>query len=191
MKIALTFDDGPHPKWTPEILDILEDFDIRATFFVIGKNLDLYPDIVKRITEEGHEIGNHSYSHIYLDRCKNSVLPKELDKVNTMIKERYNRDISVVRPPGGLYNDNLENYAKSIGMNIVLWSVDTRDWDHTDPKQIIENVLNNTSSGDIILMHDFITGSSPTPEVLRSVIPTLLNRGFEFVTVSELIKTAE
>lgn len=191
MKIALTFDDGPHPKWTAEILDILEEYNIKTTFFVIGKNAELYPDIVKREIDEGHEIGNHSYSHIFLNKRENETIENELSTVSSMISDSYNTEISIIRPPGGLFDKNLEKYALANNCSIVLWSVDTLDWKHSSPESIIENILSNTSSGDIILMHDFISGSSPTPEVLRSVIPVLIERGFEFVTVSELLKTTD
>ncbi len=188
MQIALTFDDGPHPGRTPEILDILEKYGVKATFFVIGQNVEYYPDVFERTVAEGHEIGNHTFSHKCLHGCDENELNAEFSSFESAVS-KYNCDVTInIRPPEGRYDDMLKNYADVNGLNIVLWSVDTHDWAHESVDRIVENVLSNTDGGDIILMHDYISGKSPTPEALEIIIPKLIERGFEFVTVSELIK---
>ena len=187
MRIALTFDDGPHPVRTPEILDILEEYNVKATFFVIGKNIENYPEVFVRTASLGHEIGNHTFTHRSLREVSDDGFADELTQFENAISKYYDQDVTSIRPPGGLYNDNFEAFAKENGLDIVLWSVDTHDWAHKSVEDIVDNVLSNTDSGDIILMHDYISGKSPTPEALKIIIPKLLERGFEFVTISELI----
>lgn len=188
MKIALTFDDGPHPGRTPEILNVLNKFNVKATFFLIGQNIEYYPETFKKIISEGHEIGNHTFSHKPLNKCSDDTLKTEIESFDKVVSEFNCKKTSIIRPPGGLYNDALKKYATENDYSIVLWSIDTMDWSHKSVDDIVDNILLNTNSGDIILMHDFISGQSSTPKALEIVIPILLERGFEFVTVSELIK---
>lgn len=187
MQIALTFDDGPHPGRTPEILDILDQFNIKATFFVIGQNIKYYPDVFDRLVKSGHEIGNHTFTHSSLANSTTDIISKEIGLFEKTISEFNCPKTSNIRPPGGLYNDHLKKYAEDNNYNIILWSVDTMDWSHKSVDDIVDNILTNTNGGDIILMHDYISGKSTTPEALKEVIPILLERGFEFVTISELI----
>lgn len=187
MQIALTFDDGPHPGRTPEILDILEKYGITATFFVIGQNVEYYPEVFERTIAEGHEIGNHTYGHRVLSRLSEKEIEGEISAFNDAIDTYYKESVSIIRPPEGSYNDSLREYADKSGTKIVLWSVDTMDWAHRTVDNIVETVLSETDGGDIILMHDYISGDSPTPEALEIIIPELLERGFEFVTVSKLL----
>ncbi len=186
-QIALTFDDGPHPTKTPQILDILNKYDIKATFFLIGKNIENYPDIVKREISEGHEIGNHTYSHAQLDKLTKADIEKEIREFETTLSSLCDYTPSIIRPPCGSFGNELKNAVEKINYKIILWSIDTRDWSHTPADTIIDNILSKAKSGDIILMHDYITGDSPTPAVLEAIIPRLIEEGYEFVTVSELI----
>lgn len=186
-KIALTFDDGPHPKNTGEILDILRDYGIKATFFVIGENVELYPELIWREISEGHELGNHTVTHTSLLKADIEKMECEVGKLSEKLEEKFSYKTSLLRPPGGAYNDAVTQYAKENGFNVILWSVDTRDWAHTPVPEIEKNVLENTKDGAIILFHDYVNGVSPTPDALRAVIPSLLREGYEFVTVSELI----
>ncbi len=185
--IALTFDDGPHPKRTGEILDILSEFGVKATFFVIGKNAQLYPRILKRIASEGHEIGNHTFSHMVSDRADSAALTDELKRTEKLIFEITGKKPTLFRPPTGYCNRVTLDSARELGYKIIVWTVDTKDWAHSSRQSIVENVTRNATSGSIILMHDFIAGDSPTPSALRSIIPTLLAQGYEFVTVSDLL----
>lgn len=186
-KIALTFDDGPHPKLTREILDILSQYEVSATFFVIGKNAEAYPELVKAEIDGGHEVGNHTYSHANLKRESVETIKDELDRAERAVYEAAEYRPKLIRPPGGNFNESFKNIAEEYNSSIILWNVDTRDWAHNSVDAICKNVLSNVKCGDIILFHDHITGGSPTPEALRRIIPELKSRGFTFATVSELI----
>lgn len=186
-QVALTFDDGPHPKYTQDILDILEEYHITATFFVIGVNATLYPDALSAISESGCEIGNHTFTHENLRSSCCDDIKKELSQCEAAINERINVETKIFRPPQGAYTKALEDTAESMGYDIILWSIDTEDWAHTPADKIAQNVLNSLNNGDIILMHDYISGKNTTCEALRILIPEILKRGYEFVTVSELI----
>ena len=188
MQIALTFDDGPHPGRTSEILDILEKFNIKATFFPIGENIQNYPDVFNDIIKAGHEIGNHTFSHSSLKNCSINTISEELGTFEKAISKHDCKRTTLIRPPEGSYNDQLKTYAQENNYRIILWSVDTMDWAHKSVEEIVDNVMHNTTGGDIILMHDYISGKSSTREALKIFIPKLIERGFEFVTVSDLIK---
>lgn len=182
MKIALTFDDGPHPILTPKILDILKKYNIKATFFIVGENVINYPDVALRILNEGHEIGNHTNSH-------DAVTRDEIETCEKIIYELTDYRTKLFRPPQGFINSYVKTTSSSLGYDIILWDIDTRDWDHASPERIYQNVTTNIGAGSIILMHDYISYRSPTPEALERMIPTLLERGYRFVVVSELIGT--
>lgn len=190
-KIAITFDDGPHPVYTPEILSILSEYDVRATFFVVGENAEWYPDLVRRELAEGHEIGNHTYSHANLRKSGYDAVMSEILDMENAVYENTEYRCHLLRPPGGLYGDPVCHAAEMLDYTVILWSIDTRDWAHTPRKKIVDTVLDQVKSGDIILFHDYIGGGdSPTPDALRAIIPELLDRGYRFVTVSELLASA-
>lgn len=185
-KIALTFDDGPHPVHTERILEILDRYGVKATFFVIGENAENYPNLVEAEKRGGHEVANHTFAHSYLRNVPKDELEREIDRTRSIISDITESDPTLLRPPGGLFGKDLIDSVNASGIKIVLWSVDTRDWEHPSSATVVKRVLDTVKSGDIILMHDYIAGKSPTPESLETVIPTLLERGFKFVTVSEL-----
>lgn len=186
-QVALTFDDGPHPRYTRDILNILEEYHITATFFVIGVNATLYPEALDDIVTSGCEIGNHTFTHENLRSYCGNDIKKELYECEAAINERVKIKTKLFRPPQGAYTKVLENIAESMGYDIILWSIDTMDWAHTPANNIVDNVLKSLSNGDIILMHDYVSGKNTTCEALRILIPEILKRGYEFVTVSELI----
>ncbi len=186
--IALTFDDGPHAERTPEILDILAGYGIHATFFVVGDNVKAHPDIIQREIDEGHEIGNHTCTHSFLKSANRTDVLRELCSFDDIMFELFEYKPKLFRPPGGLYNKELCEASKEAGYTVVLWSVDTRDWAHTPTSKVCKEIEDKASSGDIVLMHDYINGSSPTPAALRVIIPKLLDDGYKFVTVSELME---
>ena len=191
-KIALTFDDGPHPVYTREILDILSEYGVRATFFIVGKNAEEYPDLIIDEIADGHELGSHTYSHKYINRLSDEEITDELSENEEVISAICDYRFKNIRPPGGIYSDYLEKAAQEFSYNVVLWSVDTRDWTRPDPERIVRAVESNVKDGDIILMHDYVAGgASSTPAALRRIIPDLLERGFEFVTVSELLASSD
>lgn len=182
MKIALTFDDGPHPILTPKILDILSNYHVKATFFIVGENVKNYPDVVERLLKEGHELGNHTYTH-------DSINQKEIEACENAIYELTDYRTKLFRPPEGFVNQSIKAATVMLGYDIILWDIDTRDWAHTPPQKISDMVLEKIRAGSIILMHDYIGYHSPTPEALEIMIPRLLEKGFRFVPVGELIGT--
>ncbi len=188
-RIALTFDDGPHPRYTEKILNILKKYDIKATFFVIGVNIENYPDELKLIFEEGHEIGNHSYSHAIEKNFDEKAAREELKKCEELIYNRVGIKPKLFRPPQGDYSADVEKIAFDNGYSIVLWSVDTKDWAHNSPQNIMSVVSNQLRGGDVILMHDYTSGKNTTCDALEIMIPYLLEKGYEFVTVSELMES--
>ena len=186
-KIALTFDDGPHPEYTLRILSILKEYGVKATFFTIGENVSYYPAAFDQILQSGHEIGNHTYSHPHMQGQNQNDLATEIRNTEQLLTHRGAQSTSLFRPPEGVCSDTVCQTAKEMGYSIILWTVDTGDWRHTPADTIAENVLNNVKSGDIILFHDYISENSPTPDALRILLPALLEKGYQFVTVSELI----
>ena len=189
MKIALTFDDGPHPRYTPRILDILKKYDIKATFFTVGINAYYYPETLKMVVESGHEIGNHTYSHPKVSSIQREKLRNEIQDCEDMLYELAEYKTKLFRPPEGMIDSDILNVINDLDYSVILWDIDTRDWAHTPADQIADNVIKNISSGDIILMHDYIGVNSPTCEALELFIPELLSKGYKFVVISELIGT--
>lgn len=187
-KIALTFDDGPHPKITPEILDLLKKYDIKATFFVIGVNVDNYSASLERAIDEGHEIGNHTNSHSILKSMNIEKIKEEIELCENKILKYTDEKTKILRPPCGLYDETLIKIANQFDYKIILWNIDTHDWAHMSTNEIVKKVSNNVKGGDIILCHDYISGENHTIEALEIIIPMLIKNGFEFVTVSQLLQ---
>ena len=187
-KIALTFDDGPHPRYTPEILEILDEYGVHATFFFVGENVTYYPDVARRVAQGGHEIGNHTYHHVSPGKNIDiKTLQEELSHCEQIIQQMTDTSPKLFRPPQGNWNDALYGLAREKDYEIVLWNIDTLDWAHRSCEQITSHVLERVQSGDIILMHDYQSDGCSTVEALRTIIHTLIERGFHFVTVSELL----
>lgn len=188
-KIALTFDDGPHPVYTKRILDILAQYNVSATFFLIGENAARRSELIWRIINEGHEIGNHTWSHRLTWKLGRDALIYELSKTERVICEVCDFRPKLFRPPDGINNFAVREAAKEMDYNIILWTIDTRDWERkTKVDDIVANITSNVCSGSIILCHDFVSRTdSVTPDAIAAVIPLLLDRGYRFVTVSELI----
>jgi len=191
MNIALSFDDGPSARYTREILDILAEYHIHATFFMIGANAEQNPGLVSAVAEAGHEIGNHTYSHNKPYELSCDALLEELQRTEQAITGSSAPEPTLFRPPEGVTTPVIAGAAEQMGYRIVLWSVDTRDWDKkTTLENIVDNVMENTCSGSIILFHDSVSRKeSITPQALRAIIPALLEDGYRFVTISELLCT--
>lgn len=187
-KIALTFDDGPHPRYTIQILDILAEYGIKATFFEVGENVIYYPEAARRVATEGHEIGNHTYTHPHIKNLNEDQLREETKMCESAIIEITGIKPKIFRPPEGVVDSAVKTWADRNGYSVVLWSVDTRDWAGTAVAEIVKNVDNNVKPGSIILMHDYVSRRSHTIEALKQIIPLLLNKGYQFVTVSELME---
>ena len=177
--IALTFDDGPS-QYTDELLAILKANKAQATFFVIGNLVEQYPDTLIKMLANGHEIGNHSYSHPDLTTLSRSAIKREIRDTNDKIEEITEQKTTLVRPPGGNHNDDVR---KAINAPLIMWSLDTLDWQSQNVKAIIEKVLNNVNDGDIVLMHDIYPTSLEAASIL---IPALQRAGCKLVTVSNL-----
>lgn len=177
--IALTFDDGPS-VYTPRILDCLEKYGQKATFFVVGTNAARYGSTMKRAYDMGCEIGNHSYNHPNLNRLSYNGIVNEMNATDVHIIAATGSAATVSRTPGGSYNSTV---CSTIKTPIILWSVDTMDWKTRDTWSTVNSVLNNAKDGDIVLMHDI---HSPTIRAAEILIPELVSRGYQLVTVSEL-----
>lgn len=192
--IALTFDDGPDPRYTPYILDILKEKNVPAAFFVCGIHVNKYPHIARRIVDEGHEIGNHTYTHRSLIPLSHSRTVWEIDRTHEIIEEVTGVKPVLFRPPRGVYSDFAREYLKEKGYTIVLWDVTSRDWSEISAREITNNILNNTVNGSILLFHD--SGNIVTPKggyrmntvrALPHIIDELQNRRFKFVSLQEMI----
>ena len=181
--VALTFDDGPYAKTTSSILDTLEEHDVVATFFVVGNRVNRYKDIVRRMAETGNEIGNHSYNHKDLTILTSDQVKEQINMTQNVVSKVVGSKPKIMRPTYGAFNDDLKAQAK---MPLILWSIDSMDWKSQDAIKIIDLVLGKVRDGDIILMHDIF---GATAEAVEYLVPELINRGFELVTVSELYES--
>lgn len=177
-RVAITFDDGPHSIYTEMLLDGLKERDVVATFFVIGVNIEGNEDILKRISDEGHLVGNHTYSHENICDCSQNQLNDEISKTNILIKNVTGKDVKYIRPPFGNCTEKTIN-----NMTVVLWNVDPRDWCVTDENVIVKRIVENVSDGDIILLHDIFKSSV---NAALKTIDILKEQGYEFVTVEEI-----
>lgn len=180
-KIALTFDDGPHPYYTHQLLKGLKERNVKATFFITGQNVEAYPDIVKEIYEDGHLIGNHTYSHIQLTNKNEESFKQEIIKTNEVIREVTGEDTIYIRPPYGSWNKEFE---KELNMFPVLWTIDPLDWCSSDVSCIVNTVCAKAGENDIILMHDQY---KTTVTAALKIVDKLSEEGYEFVTVDELL----
>lgn len=180
-RIALTFDDGPHPRYTEKLLDGLKERGVHATFFVTGANAEKYPEIVKRMQEEGHLIGNHTYHHVQLTAANGEQFRKEIISTNEAIREITGEDTEYIRPPYGAWN---KRYEEELNMFPVLWTIDPRDWCSDDASCIVRNTIGRVKENDIILMHDQYQSSIAAA---LEIVDELQEEGYEFVTVDELL----
>lgn len=187
--VAMTFDDGPHPQNTPRLLDILRARNIKATFYVIGRSVDNYPQIVRRIVAEGHEIGNHTYTHRNLTKLSDSEMLRELTRTRDSIVKASGVQPRTMRPPyGALLQRQRAMIHQDFGYPTVLWSVDPRDWQRPGPSVVTSRILTNSHNGAIILAHDL---HSPSVDAMPATLDGLLRKGFKFVTVSQMIAMKE
>ncbi len=181
--IALTFDDGPHGSNTPRLLSILEMYGAKATFFVVGSRISGREAILQRAIADGCEIGNHSYGHETLTRTSHAKTVQTLNSTSDLIQSACGVRPTLMRPPGGAVDTRTMQTIGSLGMSAIMWNIDTLDWKTRNPQATISCVLNNVKDGDIILMHDI---HSTTVDACGALIPELINRGYQLVTVSQL-----
>ena len=183
--IAMTFDDGPQPQNTPRLLDMLRARNIKATFYMVGSNVDLYPQLVRRVVAEGHEIGNHSYTHRLFSKMSDSDVRSELTRTRDAIVRAAGVQPRTLRPPyGGMLQRQREWANAEFGYPIILWSVDPLDWKRPGPSVVCARILSSTTPGSIVLAHDL---HAQTIDAMPATLDGLLQRGFKFVTVSQLL----
>jgi peptidoglycan/xylan/chitin deacetylase (PgdA/CDA1 family) len=182
--IALTFDDGPHPVKTEQLLDVLKQAGVPATFFVVGKMAVRYPQIVQEIARQGHEVANHTFSHPNIAHLDDKTLLSELDQTRAVIQKLTGQDTLLYRPPGGDFSRRSLKVASKAGYHMILWTVLTKDVNGASVPTMRRHILNNASDGAIVLMH---SGIPNTVEMLPEVIAALRQEGYHFVTVSQII----
>ena len=181
--IAFTLDDGPHKTNTLKVVEMFEKYNGRATFFELGKNITLYPDVVKTVYEHGFEIASHSWDHPDLRKLDAEGLNKQIVDTQNAIYKITGAEPTLIRPPYGAFNDNVKSVVKNNGMEIALWSVDTLDWKLKDANKIKETIINNSYDGAVVLLHDIHNFSV---EGLEMALGELYNRGYQFVTLDTL-----
>lgn len=188
-EVALTFDDGPNPPYTSQILAILQRYGVPATFFVIGSQAQNYQDLTQQEAQQGNVIGNHSWSHPSdLTTLPPADVRSQLQSTNNQIKADTGQSPALFRPPGGHYNSAVQSIAADLGLSTILWSVDPRDWSRPGVSKIVQTVLDTTHNGSIILLHDGGGDRSQTVAALPQIISALQQRGFQFVTISRMIQ---
>ncbi len=181
--IALTFDDGPHAVITPKLLDVLRAYKAKATFFVLGERVKLYPMILRQIFDEGHEIGNHTYSHRSLAALSTEEIEHEIIETQSLIKQATGYEPSLFRPPYGAFRSNTRPVFQKHNLNVIMWSVDSKDWSVRNENKIYDVVITHARSGSIVLFHDI---HPAILDALPRILDTLVADGYQFITVSEL-----
>lgn len=183
--IAITFDDGPHPQNTPRLLDMLRARNIKATFYVIGKSVQEYPQVLRRTVAEGHEIGNHSQTHRLMSKLSDAEVRLEMSRCRDAVERAAGVQPRTMRPPyGGLLQRQRELVYSEFGTPTILWSCDPLDWKRPGPSVVTSRILAGTGAGGIVLAHDL---HSQTVDAMPATLDGLLRRGFKFVTVSQLL----
>lgn len=183
--VALTFDDGPHAEVTARVLKTLAEHEVKATFYMLGSQVDYYPSIAKEVVDQGHELGNHTQSHKDLTRLSALQIREEIKSASTTIQNATTDSPKSIRPPYGAFNDSVKEVSKELDLPIVMWSVDSLDWKSRNSVAINQEVMKNIHPGAIILLHDI---HKTTADALPSLLKNLKSEGYEFVTVSELLK---
>lgn len=195
--VALTFDDGPSPVWTPKILDELKKAEVKATFFMVGHHVQKYPDIARRVAREGHGIGNHGYAHSVILYYTPAEIEEEIKYTEHVIREVTGRTTTMFRPPKAWLRNSTKEKIRSMGYEVVLWSLNSKDWAGFPHRYIVRYLAARARDGDILLFHD--SGNifareggdrGQTVQAAALLIKTLKEKGFSFVTVEELMHEA-
>jgi len=183
--IAMTFDDGPHGVNTPRLLDMLKQRGIKATFFMCGECVVQFPQLVKRMVDEGHEVANHSWSHPQLSKMGEEAVTDQLQRTHDAIKQACGVEPKVMRPPYGAFTVNQRSWAnRKWGYKVILWDVDPLDWKVHNAEHVEHEILTHTVAGSIVLSHDI---HKTTVDAMPATLDGLIAKGFKFVTVSELL----
>ena len=184
-KVAISFDAAWGADKTEQIMDVLDEFDVKATFFLVGFWMDEYPEMTKKIHERGFEVGSHSYNHPDMTKLSSEQVRQELVSTNEKIQSLIGQTPTLFRPPYGAYDNKLIQQLQDLGMKGIQWDVDTLDWKGYTPSQVIQRVNNNLQNGSIILCHN---NADHVVENTRLILSTIINKGYTFVTVGELVK---
>lgn len=193
-QVALTFDDVPDPRFTPQVLDILKEEGVKATFFVVGSRAKKHPDLLARIKREGHAIGNHSYNHPQFNKLNLVEFRDQIERTNKIIKSITGQEPRLIRPPYGEINEEQLRWARKNNYKIVNWNVDSLDWKGLTKDQVKQNILSATGPGAIILQHaggGVGSDLSGTTEALPEVISELRKKGYSFVTLPDMLSVPE
>ncbi|WCK56706.1 polysaccharide deacetylase family protein [Aneurinibacillus sp. Ricciae_BoGa-3] len=187
--IALTFDDGPHPVYTPQISQLLEKYKARATFFVIGQRAESYKTLIQDLSKKGNEIANHTFSHPRLGRISKDKLLDEIKRTDDTIYSLTHKHTHLFRPPGGVYNEKIITTARTTSHLVVMWSwtQDTKDWSNPGAAKIANKVISHAKPGNIVLFHDSGGNRLQTVKAVEQILHDLTEQGYKFVTVSELL----
>jgi peptidoglycan/xylan/chitin deacetylase (PgdA/CDA1 family) len=193
-QLALTFDDGPDPVWTPRLAAVLRRFNIRATFFCIGQRVEVYPDIVRSLIDDGHEIGNHSHSHRNLWYRSRTQVRSEIERCQAALSALTANVPALFRPPFGDRGPQVLSEARKLNLSTVLWSLDTRDWNSPTAETIFHDVRNRARDGDVLLFHDGshdnrFTDRTSTLTAVTELAQWSIERQYQFVTVSALMES--
>lgn len=186
--VALTFDDGPDPKNTPQILDLLARYGSHATFFVLGSAAAHYPELVRRAAANGNEVANHGWGHNRMTLLTRGRVIEEIRRGSHQITQLVEQKPRSLRPPYGAYNEGVVHAANDLGETVVLWSIDTRDWTNPPPSQIASRILGNVHPGSIILLHDGGGRRTSTVRALPMILQGLRRRGYRVVPVKDLVR---
>lgn len=194
--VALTFDDGPYPPYTGQLLDLLKEKQVPATFFVIGQNAAKHPELLQRIVAEGHQVGNHTYNHVDLLKADRQAIISEIDKTNQVITDTIGYAPHVMRPPHGFRDAVVMDIMAEYKLKVVEWSVASRDWVNPGAEVIAERTLGKVNNGSVILLHDGdgVAAKLPRSQTIaatRIIIDRLAAEGYRFVTVDEILNMSE
>ncbi|RUR73378.1 polysaccharide deacetylase family protein [Chlorogloeopsis fritschii PCC 9212] len=187
--IALSFDDGPHPQYTPQLLKVLDRYNITANFFWLGACVNRSPEIAKDICDRGHWIGLHGYDHRNFPMLAPNELKQSLEKTQVAIYQACNlqpQQVRDVRPPNGLFTPKTLNFLQQWDYRTVMWSVVPEDWVRPGVANVVQRVLKDIKNGSIVVLHDGICGGEDVAEITQVLIPLLLQRGYQFVTIDTL-----
>jgi peptidoglycan/xylan/chitin deacetylase (PgdA/CDA1 family) len=195
--VYVTFDDGPHPSWTPRMLDVLARYGAKATFFMVGREAENYPELVRQVVQAGHYVADHTWDHESLEGVSQAEFVEEVESTRDVLVSTasdlftLDGDVNYVRPPYGATDASTQTYAADLGMSIVMWDVDPMDWRQPGAQQIATHVLENVYPGAIVLMHDGGGDRSQSVTALESILPGLAAQGYRFPTIFEGDPTAE
>ncbi|MDF2959967.1 MAG: polysaccharide deacetylase [Paenibacillus sp.] len=193
-KIALTFDDAPDTQYTPQVLDVLKKHNVKATFFIVGRLAEKHPEVVKRMVKEGHIIGNHTYNHSLLTKLSDEAYQTQVNKTQKILKHTIGYTPKLLRPPYGEISESQLLWASDHHMLVVNWNVDSLDWKQLSQQEVASNILTNAKAGSIILQH---SGGGPnqdlsgTVNALPTIIESLQSKGYQLVTLPELLHVSK